>query len=364
MIILPKISKIYLKKKARLILNTIQNIFDNIALKILQNPFLLPKRRAILLTALNKSFYFNKDKGFYYTFLRVPNSDLSKIVCYVHPQDVRSEWIHNRFSQIPTRQDYLINISRKIIDFSKASYLLDLGANYGEYLAASYGLCKYIAVEPNPFVHSMLCETAADSKCILAAVVPNNYEKKSISLKINPFYSGGSTIDNNVSNKRKSMGIDIGYHPDFTYTQPTNCIKVETLLKENIDSRKKLYVKIDIEGIDSIISAEFLNSSLINDLCLQIELHRKNLNYFSETFSKLLQESSIVENFIFLPLLNQRNDNVLYQLESSLSKKQFIDLIKSYQLPFSEVINYIENEFKHNYECNYGEIIFLNKSFF
>ena len=60
----------------------------------------------------------------------------------MHPQDIRSDWIHNRLQKGEVRQDYLVKLARKIIKFYKIEYLVDIGANYGEYFVSSYKLCK------------------------------------------------------------------------------------------------------------------------------------------------------------------------------------------------------------------------------
>ena len=345
------------KNFLKFIINNGQKIIDYILVFFLKHPFFKSQRRVFLISAINKNLYFDKNKQLYYTRLKVPDSHSNNIKCYLHPQDVRSDWIHNRL-KVEVRQDYLIKLSRKIIKFSKVRCLVDIGANYGEYFASSYKLCRYIGFEPNPFVFKMLSETVGKNNCHEKAICTNNFKGKKINLLINPFYSGGTTIERYLVKQRNILGLDIGFHKDLTYTHPSECITVREILKnENLESIK-LFIKIDIEGMDSSITKELLNSKAKNKIFIQLEINKEHYIFFKDNFKKLINRDNLNE-FVFIPLLNKLNTNLLIKLANSKSKSNLHYLLKQNSIPLKRIIDYFDN---YSRNLDYGEIIIFNKN--
>ncbi len=167
--------------------------------------------------------------------------------------------------------------SNYLIKLKKKFHYLDIGANIGIYslIASKNPSCIRInSFEPNPEIYNNLRKNLSHLSYATSNNVAVSNKLGQIDFYINPKSSGSSQIDNPEPNL-KIQAINGEY------------------LKKMIDKDQIINIKIDVEGHESVVLEEIINSinlKKIYSIYLEIANDKKEL----DTYKKKLKEFNLI----------------------------------------------------------------------
>tara|TARA_B100001175_G_scaffold289247_1_gene272905 strand:- start:501 stop:1202 length:702 start_codon:yes stop_codon:yes gene_type:complete len=215
-----------------------------------------------------------------------------------------------------------IDFIKKNIDDN--SIFLDCGANQGFYsipIAANNNLVDVHAFEPSEKEFELI------KKNISINNLKNiTLKKNAISNKIEKMYF----FDNNSSINDTSGGVLINSKKNIKKTKEVESITLDNYVEKiNVQSNKKIFIKIDIEGYD--VDAIYGTKEIINKYFCVIIFE----------FSKLILENKSFNLNDFENFLSDNNLIIKNFNNEELSVKNLLDLISNLDKKHITIGNYI-----------------------
>ncbi len=222
--------------------------------------------------------------------------------------------------QMPDKAE--IDFIKKNIDDN--SIFLDCGANQGFYsipIAANNNLVDVHAFEPSEKEFELI------KKNISINNLKNiTLKKNAISNKIEKMYF----FDNNSSINDTSGGVLINSKKNIKKTKEVESITLDNYVEKiNVQSNKKIFIKIDIEGYD--VDAIYGTKEIINKYFCVIIFE----------FSKLILENKSFNLNDFENFLSDNNLIIKNFNNEELSVKNLLDLISNLDKKHITIGNYI-----------------------
>lgn len=162
---------------------------------------------------------------------------------YLNPDDVRCDWIKRLRGTQPEK----VKAVRQICIENNVDLFIDIGANYGEFTAATEDVVKHnICFEPNPNVISYLKKSFQNSSNVKIHEKAVGSSNEICNFTIHKKYSGGGRLGDEWSwyDGRYSHLNDSSFYETF---------KVEKINFFNfleLQEYETVFIKIDTEGTE------------------------------------------------------------------------------------------------------------------
>ena len=168
-------------------------------------------------------------------------------------------------------QDHKINTFFQM--FTEGSYqqLVDIGANYGEFVLGGIQRAPHIlAIEANPIVARCLKRSVKAYSHVEVLDEAVSSTNETLQMRINPQYSGGNRLVEE-GNDTPEFFID-----QYAFILDVPCRKLSNVLTNSLANQQSVAIKLDVEGHEAVLLneiVEWFNPQVTENLLIIFEFN-------------------------------------------------------------------------------------------